>query len=68
MQLCGVWLHVLAGELVQFIFIEASFEAQEQSVITASGIVDGFQIDQESVYHAADFDELLPIATVASKA
>jgi hypothetical protein len=53
---------------VELVFVEAALESEQQAIIALSGRIDHLPIDQDGVDHAADFDQLLPLATVARKA
>src|SRR5262245_15175650 len=51
-----------AGETIQ-----TAFQPEQQSVITLPWRIDGLLINQQGIENAADFDQLLPLPTVARK-
>jgi hypothetical protein len=53
---------------IEFVFIEAALQTEQQTVIALSRRIDGLLVDQERVDHAAHLDKLLPVAVVAGEA
>ena len=56
------------AEQIQFEFAHGAFQAQEQSVVDEAGIVDAIRIDDDGAHHAAQLDEMVPIAAVPRQA
>ena len=56
------------AEQVQLEFTHGAFEAQEQAVVDEAGIVDAIRIDDDGAHHAAQLDQVVPIAAVPRQA
>jgi len=52
---------------IEFVFVEAALEPEQQAVVALPGRVDRFLIDQQRIDDAAHLDELLPVAAVAGE-
>jgi hypothetical protein len=61
-------VHRPLAQQVQLILVQAPLQPQPQSIVAVPGGVHGVLVDQHGIDHLADFDQLLPIPTVAGKA
>ena len=53
---------------VQFSLAHGAFEAKQQSIVVAPGIVDGFFVNDQCLGERTDFQQVIPIAAGASQA
>ena len=53
---------------IEFVFVEAALEAEQQAVVAMSRCVNRLLIDQYGIDDTAHLDQLLPVAAVAGEA
>jgi hypothetical protein len=59
---------VRVDEAILGVYLAGTFEAQEQAVVDEGGIVDAVRIDDDGAHHAAQLDQVVPIAAVPRQA
>ena len=49
---------------IELVFIQTTFQSEQQAIVTEARAIDRFQIDQHRIDHATDLDQVLPLATI----
>lgn len=60
--------HRALPQEVQLVFVQAALQPEQQTIVAVPRAVHRVEIDQHGVHDAADFDELLPLATIPGEA
>jgi hypothetical protein len=55
------------SQKLQLVLVEASSQAQQQTVVAASRVVGRILVDEQRIHESTHLDQLLPFATVSSK-
>src|SRR3954453_8299940 len=55
------------AQQVEFVFVQAAFQAKQESIIALARGIDGLLIDEQSIDDAAHLDQLLPVPAVAGE-